>query len=521
MSFIKVMPLLLTVVSPLVMMSGVARAGENPIVLAQAQQQQHKEDEHKQPHGQQPQQHAPQPQPHGGQPQPHAAPQPHAEQPKPQPHAEQPKPQPHAEQPKPQPHAEQPKPQPHAEQPKPQPHAEQARPQPHAEQPKPQPHAGQPQPHGQQARNPVAPPRHEPSVEEKKAKVTRDAHAADRARLADRQRQMAAQEKNPAAIAERHRVETERLRVIASQRKQVVDAHGQTVITEPGNRTIIQVGGRAFIRVDESVNFRLYGGTPQMRRAPNGNAITTIVSPGGVRIEVEVDSFGRPLRRVRYMPDGRRFVLFENRPIAVGVGFTLGAFAVTIDPPRIVIPREQYIVDVAAASEDDVYGALQAGPVEPLDRGYSLDEVLANVNLRDRMRSVNIDAITFDFGSSDVPSDQAVMLETVAAVMRDMANQNPGEVFLVEGHTDAVGSDVDNLSLSDRRAQAVADVLAQQFGVPRENIVTQGYGKQFLLIDTPEPERRNRRVVVRRITPLLGAGDQASADTGPGPQDQQ
>ena len=65
-----------------------------------------------------------------------------------------------------------------------------------------------------------------------------------------------------------------------------------------------------------------------------------------------------------------------------------------------------------------------------------------------------------------------------------MANQNPGEVFLVEGHTDAVGSDVDNLSLSDRRAEAVADVLSQQFDIPRENLVTQGYGKQFLLIPT-------------------------------------
>jgi hypothetical protein len=98
-----------------------------------------------------------------------------------------------------------------------------------------------------------------------------------------------------------------------------------------------------------------------------------------------------------------------------------------------------------------------------------------------------------------------------------MANQNPGEVFLIEGHTDAVGSDIDNLSLSDRRAQAVADLLAQQFGIPRENLVTQGYGKQFLLVPTPEPERRNRRVVIRRITPLLQTGpDQYSANGGPG-----
>jgi outer membrane protein OmpA-like peptidoglycan-associated protein len=67
-----------------------------------------------------------------------------------------------------------------------------------------------------------------------------------------------------------------------------------------------------------------------------------------------------------------------------------------------------------------------------------------------------------------------------------------------------VGSDVDNLSLSDRRAEAVAQILTETYGVPPENLVTQGYGKQHLKIDTPEPERANRRVAIRRITPLMG-----------------
>ncbi|MEZ5788068.1 MAG: OmpA family protein [Xanthobacteraceae bacterium] len=81
--------------------------------------------------------------------------------------------------------------------------------------------------------------------------------------------------------------------------------------------------------------------------------------------------------------------------------------------------------------------------------------------------------------------------------------RNPQEVFLIEGHTDAVGSDVDNLSLSDRRAESVALVLTQQFGVPAENLSTQGYGEQYLKVPTDGPEEANRRVSVRRITPLL------------------
>jgi OOP family OmpA-OmpF porin len=74
---------------------------------------------------------------------------------------------------------------------------------------------------------------------------------------------------------------------------------------------------------------------------------------------------------------------------------------------------------------------------------------------------------------------------------------------MIEGYTDAVGNDVDNLSLSDRRAESVAVALSDHFGVPAENLTTQGYGKQFLKVPTDGPERANRRVAVRRITPLL------------------
>ena len=65
------------------------------------------------------------------------------------------------------------------------------------------------------------------------------------------------------------------------------------------------------------------------------------------------------------------------------------------------------------------------------------------------------------------------------------------------------GADEDNLSLSDRRAESVAVALTQQFGVPAENLTTQGYGEQYLKVPTQGPEQQNRRVTLRRITPLL------------------
>ena len=80
----------------------------------------------------------------------------------------------------------------------------------------------------------------------------------------------------------------------------------------------------------------------------------------------------------------------------------------------------------------------------------------------------------------------------------------PWEVFLIEGHTDAVGSETLNLALSDRRAETVALALSEYFDVPPENMVVQGYGERFLKIQTQADERLNRRATVRRITPLLG-----------------
>src|SRR5690606_1725449 len=131
----------------------------------------------------------------------------------------------------------------------------------------------------------------------------------------------------------------------------------------------------------------------------------------------------------------------------------------------------------------------------------SLDEIRYNYPLRARMRSVNLNTINFAFGSWEVDDQAFDKLAEVARAMNRALDRNPDEIFLIEGHTDAVGSDEDNLTLSDRRAETVAIILTEEFGVPAENLTTQGYGEQYLLVDTQEAERRNRRVTVRRITP--------------------
>ena len=183
-----------------------------------------------------------------------------------------------------------------------------------------------------------------------------------------------------------------------------------------------------------------------------------------------------------------------------------GGFYVDLPPPVIRIPQNRYIVDYDQASPELVYDTLLAPPVDRIERRYSLDEIRYSQTVRQRMPSIDLDTINFDLGSWEIPADQASKLQVIADGLNKAISRNPKLVFLIEGHTDAVGSDIDNLSLSDRRAETAAQLLTQQFQVPAENLTSQGYGEQYLKVATDAAERQNRRVTIRNITPLLNGG---------------
>jgi outer membrane protein OmpA-like peptidoglycan-associated protein len=296
-------------------------------------------------------------------------------------------------------------------------------------------------------------------------------------------------------------------------------AGNRTVIREQ-DRTIVRDGNRTIIRHDEASRFRRVGGRNVIVERRGNDRATIIVRPGGVRIINIVDRNGRLIRRIRRLPNGREIVIIDNR---LRPGIAAGYF-VMLAPPVIRIPRARYIVELEAAPPALIYDTLTAPPVEPLERAYALDEIRYSDSLRDRMPRIDIDTITFDTGSWEVSPDQAAKLEPIAQAMLKAIEANPNEVYLIEGHTDAVGDETDNLSLSDRRAEAVAIVLTEQFGVPPENLTTQGYGEQQLKVPTEAAERRNRRVTVRRITPLLAGGEgqadapRAGEDAAPPPR---
>ena len=277
---------------------------------------------------------------------------------------------------------------------------------------------------------------------------------------------------------------------------------GRTVFNEPGRVIVVDPGGQSFIRHNEEERFR-FGARDIRTEQVGGESRTIVIRPDGSQIITVTGRDGQLLRRIRRDERGREIIIIDNSyrdPSAVG------GFYVDLPPPVIRIPYNRYIVDAEDASPDLIYDTMEAPPVDRIERRYSLDEIRYSPSVRQLMPSIDVNTITFETGSWEIPPDQAARLQVIADGLNRAIARNPREVFLIEGHTDAVGNPVDNLSLSDRRAESAASLLTQQFGVPAENLTSQGYGSQYLKEQPDGPSRINRRVTVRRITPLLNGG---------------
>lgn len=101
--------------------------------------------------------------------------------------------------------------------------------------------------------------------------------------------------------------------------------------------------------------------------------------------------------------------------------------------------------------------------------------------------------VEFEFDKAVVRAIYGNELNAVANAMRVH-----GDILLVlEGHADSRGDDDYNLSLSERRAEAVKVKLVEDYGIPTERISTVGYGESRPIDtnETDEGRARNRRVV--------------------------
>ncbi|TIL58106.1 MAG: flagellar motor protein MotB [Mesorhizobium sp.] len=279
---------------------------------------------------------------------------------------------------------------------------------------------------------------------------------------------------------------------------------GVDVVRELGDRVILQFNNQTIVESDDAPRMRRGARNVYYEELSSNRTREIVERDNGIQIVTIRNRYGDVVQRSRIAPDGREYVLsyvderhYEDDGDWRDPGDDL-------PPIRIDIPREEYILDSEEVEDpEDYYAFLEQPPVERVQRLYSIDEVKRSARVRDIARRIDLDTLNFEFGSASIPETEVQKLEGVATAMEKLLEKNPAETFLIEGHTDAVGKPEANLALSDRRAEAVAEALSNAFSIPPENLTTQGYGEEYLKVDTSEPERENRRVAIRRITSLV------------------
>jgi outer membrane protein OmpA-like peptidoglycan-associated protein len=169
-----------------------------------------------------------------------------------------------------------------------------------------------------------------------------------------------------------------------------------------------------------------------------------------------------------------------------------------------------------AAEEDDeeIERQLVRRPIRRLPRTYDREDLIeepevifTRPEVREALPGVEIDTIRFGFNEAFVREEEVQSLDRIGSIIERVVTAHPQELFVIEGHTDAVGSDAYNLKLSRQRAEAVRQILLEFYNIGEENVMTVGLGERYLKIPTPDPEQENRRVTVRRATPLLSEYD--------------
>lgn len=275
-----------------------------------------------------------------------------------------------------------------------------------------------------------------------------------------------------------------------------------TMINNSKQEVVQNTGDRVVVRQDDG-SYQVYKDDNSLLREPgskvttqtfnDGSTRTIVTRQDGTQISTIRDASGRVLQRVAYDRSGRPTVLIDDlKPEE------------RVDVSRLPIPRyDSNRISVDNPTDAELRAALAAAQAEDLGQKFSLRQIRTIERVRYLAPTIDVRDITFETGSAAIQPTEAKKLNKLGTFISGLIRKNPNEVFLIEGHTDAVGSAAYNLALSDRRAESVAKALTEYFGVPPENLVVQGYGESELLVDTQGDERANRRVAVRIITPLL------------------
>ncbi|MEO2082776.1 MAG: OmpA family protein [Desulfurobacteriaceae bacterium] len=131
--------------------------------------------------------------------------------------------------------------------------------------------------------------------------------------------------------------------------------------------------------------------------------------------------------------------------------------------------------------------------VNPSEPPISESKPVAVVKEANKVRVVLKDSVLFDFNSYKLKPEAKDIIRRIARTLKE----NPNTVIVVAGYTDSTGSFDYNVSLSEKRAEAVRNELILN-GVNPTRIVVFGCGpkKPIAPNNTPEGRSLNRRVEI-------------------------
>ena len=158
--------------------------------------------------------------------------------------------------------------------------------------------------------------------------------------------------------------------------------------------------------------------------------------------------------------------------------------------------RAQSIAAQEAAAAERLRAEQAAGTANAAqERVRQLEAQLRDIEGKHTERGllVTLGDVLFAFNKSELTPQAGPRLDKLASFLK----QFPQRKLLVEGYTDAVGTDAYNMELSERRAEAIREALVAR-GVDTTRVVTKGYGKAYPVADNASVDGRavNRRVEV-------------------------
>jgi OmpA-OmpF porin, OOP family len=185
--------------------------------------------------------------------------------------------------------------------------------------------------------------------------------------------------------------------------------------------------------------------------------------------------------------------LSSKRWMHVAVAYTNGKLKAYMDDTRLInIPRIDFdpkgitLYTYHAKNDRPFYVKnvrIAEGGVKYYDRVMQDGKIVAN-------------GIRFDTGKATLKPESMGVINEIYQLMKS----NPDLKFSVEGHTDNVGDDASNMTLSASRAETVMNTLVEM-GIEKDRLSSKGWGESMPMDDNNVPEGRanNRRVEFIKI----------------------